>query len=159
MNRLLGCIISEPVFHDYLCRMNRMINRTSTEEPPVKGKPSVDLEVLYMIHPELWTESHVYVHCHFDNRFKDMLLRVWRSTFLVDKASAYKSALVHAENITYAPQWTLIPDNTTYSFLLIFEALPKGCTLFDLVEEIPQPGGFFIADIQRNTRDVYHVWI
>lgn len=103
--------------------------------------------------------SHVYVHCYFNNTVKDMLIRIWKTTFLVDKNSAHRSKLVHAENISFAPQWTVIPENKLFQFLLIFEGLPNGCEMFDLVEDIPQPGGFFVADIMRNKKDVYHVYI
>jgi len=102
-------------------------------------------------------ESHVYVHCYFNNTSKDMLIRVWRSTFLVDNASGARSALVHAENISIAPEWTLIPDKKRFRFLLIFDALPRGCASFDLLEDIPQPGGFHVSGILRNKTDVYHV--
>lgn len=129
------------------------------EEPPVKAKPSVDTEILFSIHPELLNDSYVYVHCSFNNTFKDMLIRIWKTTFLVDRSSAAKAPLIHAENISYAPQWTLIPDNSVYTFLLIFNGLPKSCKLFDLVEEISQPGSFYIPNIHRNDRDVYHVRI
>jgi hypothetical protein len=103
--------------------------------------------------------SHVYVHCYFNNTVKDMLIRIWRTTFLIDKSSSHRSKLVHAENISFAPQWTVIPENKMFQFLLIFEGLPKGCERFDLLEDIPQPGGFYVADIMRNKKDVYHVYI
>lgn len=128
-------------------------------EPPVKAKPSVDMDVLASIHPELMNDSYVYVHCHFNNTWQDMLIRIWRTTFLVDRASSTRSQLIHAENITYAPQWTLIPDHQPFNFLLIFQGLPKSCLQFDLIEEITEPGGFFVANIQRNESDVYHVII
>jgi len=86
-----------------------------------------------------------------------MLIRIWKTTFLVDKFSGIRSNLVHAENISLAPVWTQIPDGREYSFLLIFSGLPKSCKIFDLVEEIPEPGGFFIQDISRNEKDVYHI--
>lgn len=108
---------------------------------------------------ETLEESHVYVHCYFDNPHADMLIRIWKTTFLIDKGSGARSELIHAENISYAPQWTLIPDRSRFHFLLIFAALPKTCVLFDLLEDIPQSGGFYIADIQRNQKDVYHVTI
>jgi hypothetical protein len=104
-------------------------------------------------------QSHVYVHCYFNNTVKDMLIRIWKTTFLIDKASAHRSKLVHVENISYAPQWTIVPVDGLFQFLLIFEALPKGCEIFDLLEDIPQPGGFFVAGIMRNKKDVYHVFI
>jgi glutathionylspermidine synthase len=103
--------------------------------------------------------SHVYVHCYFNNTVKDMLIRIWKTTFLIDKSSSHRSKLVHAENISFAPQWTIIPENKMFQFLLIFEGLPKGCERFDLLEDIPQPGGFYVADIMRNKKDVYHVYI
>jgi len=104
-------------------------------------------------------ESHVYVHCYFNNTVKDMLIRIWKTTFLIDTFSGHRSKLVHVENISYAPEWTPIPNNSLFQFLLIFEALPKGCEVFDLLEDIPQPGGFFIQSIMRNPKDVYHVHV
>lgn len=77
--------------------------------------------------------------------------------FLIDKVSGARSELVHAEKISFAPQWTIIQGKITFSFLLIFSALPKDCKAFDLVEDIPQAGGFFVSGIKRNELDVYHV--
>lgn len=126
-------------------------------EPPVKTKPSVDIDTLQAIDAETLEDSYVYVHCYFQNKHKDMLIRIWRTTYLVDRSSGARSRLVHAENISFAPVWTQIPDGKTYSFLLIFSALPKSCKLFDLIEDIPQAGGFFIENIARNQTDVYHI--
>jgi hypothetical protein len=131
--------------------------KTQLPDPPVKAKPEVDMEVLLSIHPELMEDSFVYVHCHFQNDWKEMLIRIWRTTFLIDAASSTRVQMIHAENISLAPQWTLIPDHQRYTFLLIFSGLPKSCKRFDLVEEIAQPGGFYIKDIPRNETDVYHV--
>jgi hypothetical protein len=127
------------------------------EQPPVKAKPAVDTDVLFSVHPELLNESYVYVHCHVSAAVQELLIRIWRTTFLIDKNSGVRSGLVHAENITYAPVWTLVPKTFSYSFLLIFFGLPKSCKAFDLVEEINQPGGFFVPHILRNDTDVYHI--
>ena len=134
-----------------------MKNITTIQEPPVRARPAVDMEVLASIHPELMDDSYVYVHCHFKNQWKDMLIRIWKTTFLVDRVSSSRSQLIHAENISYAPQWTLIPDHQPFSFLLIFSSLPKSSKLFDMVEQIAEPGGFFVSNIPRNDTDVYHV--
>lgn len=115
--------------------------------------PEIELETKV----DVSHESHVYVHCYFDNTSRDMLIRIWKTTFLVDNGSGSRSKLVHVENISYAPQWTLIPDKKRFRFLLIFDALPPTCASFDLVEDIPQAGGFHIAGIIRNKTDVYHV--
>ncbi len=127
------------------------------KEPPVKAKPSVDMEVLASIHPELMDDAYVYVHCHFENKWQDMLIRIWKTTFIIDRAGGSRSQLIDAENICYAPQWTLIPDNQPFTFLLIFPGLPKSCQQFDMLEDISEPGGFFVKNIQRNEQDVYHV--
>jgi len=117
----------------------------------------VGVDALASIDPEMLDDSYVYVHCSFPIPSPGFLIRVWKTTFLNDCHSAAKSQLVHAENISYAPQWTLVPEQGTYSFLLIFSALPKSCTLFDLAEEIPQPGGFLVKGISRNKTDVYRI--
>ena len=115
------------------------------------------MDVLAAIDPQVLEDSFVYVHCYFNNTHKDMLIRIWRSTFLVDAQSGNRAAMVHAENISIAPQWTLIPDNKVFRFLLIFRGLPKSCTSFHLLEDIPQAGGFYVPDISRKETDVYHI--
>lgn len=132
-------------------------HKTTIKDPPVKSKPEVDDKILASIEPSTMEDSFVYVHCYFDNVWKDALIRIWKTTFLVDHSSGVKVSLVHAENISIAPLWTVVTDNKVHTFILIFSALPKSCKQFDLREEIPQPGGFHIKNIQRNERDVYHV--
>jgi hypothetical protein len=122
-------------------------------------KPEIGTEVLTSIDPNSLTDSYVYVHCHYQNEYDEMFIRVWRSTFLIDRTSDSRAQLVHAENISYAPQWTFIPGKQLYTFLLIFSSLPKDCKVFDLVEDIPQAGGFHVSGIARNGQDVYHVTI
>jgi hypothetical protein len=135
----------------------RSASKTIIQNPPIKVKPAVEDSVLASIQPSVLEDSYVYVHCSFDNSWKDALIRIWKTTFLVDHNSAAKSSLVHAENISIAPLWTIIPDKSVHNFILVFSALPKSCAQFDLIEEIPQPGGFIVKNIHRNPRDVYHV--
>ncbi|MDH4057953.1 MAG: hypothetical protein OEU76_04280 [Cyclobacteriaceae bacterium] len=127
------------------------------ENPPVKAKPYVDTDVLFSIRPELLNDAYMYLHCHIRHTTQDMLIRIWPSTFLISKTGGEKSKLVHAENISFAPVWTIIPENFHYTFLLIFGGLPKSCRVFDLAEDIPQPGGFFVPNIVRTETDVYHI--
>lgn len=141
----------------YLCEMFSTVFHTKTKEAP--AKPEVETEVLTSIDAGVLEDSYVYVHCHFQNEGMEMLIRIWRTTFLIDRGTGARSGLVHAENISYAPLWTFIPEKKEYTFLLIFSALPKGCTHFDLVEEIPQPGGFYVSGIKRNEQDVYHIQV
>lgn len=139
----------------------RLLPRNSppvkVKEPPVKARPEVDIDILTAIDSGVLEDAYIYVHCYFDNPNEGSLVRIWKTTFLTDRGSGTRARLLHAENISFAPVWTLIPDRTTFSFLLIFSSLPKSCKQFDLVEEIPQPGGFHVQNIQRNQRDVYHI--
>ncbi len=129
----------------------------STPLPPLKVKPEVELEERTAVEIAAAEDSFVYVHCHFQNKWLDMLIRIWKTSYLIDHHSDHRSKLVHVENISYAPQWTLVPNDSQYNFLLIFTSLPKSCTSFDLLEQIAMPGGFHIKDIVRNETDVYHV--
>jgi hypothetical protein len=120
-------------------------------------QPEKSVDTLVETDTQVQQDSHVYVHCYFENPGMDMLIRIWRSTYLIDNGSSYRAKLVHAENISFAPQWTMIPGRKYFRFLLIFEGLPKSCTQFSLLEDIPQAGGFFVENISRNETDVYHV--
>lgn len=130
---------------------------TGKTEAAVVANPDVETESLTQVAGGTAEDSFVYVHCYFRNQWKNMLIRIWKTTYLLDSFSGTRSKLVHAENISLAPVWTQIPDLRVYSFLLIFAGLPKSCTQFDLVEEIPEPGGFFVGNISRNETDVYHI--
>lgn len=134
------------------------MNSSKTTDKPVREtRPQTEVETLTEIDTETREDSFVYVHCYFHNTSANMLIRIWKTTYLIDKASGARSGLVHTENISLAPVWTHIPDGKTYSFLLIFSALPKSCQFFDLLEDIAQPGNFFIERISRNQTDVYHI--
>lgn len=122
-------------------------------------RKGVEVETLIATETVTLEDSHIYVHCEFPIYSPGMLMRIWKTTFLIDRHSSARTQLIHAENISYAPQWSMIPDSGTFSFLLIFSSLPKSCTLFDLVEEIPQPGGFLVQSIVRNSTDVYRIVI
>jgi hypothetical protein len=121
--------------------------------------PDTAHEALAELQTVTLEEGHVYVHCHFNNGPQESLIRIWKSTYLIPHGSSERSVLLHAENISIAPVWTRMPGNREFRFLLIFSGLPSDCTTFDLVEDIPEPGGFFAGDIARNSTDVYHVWL
>jgi hypothetical protein len=127
-------------------------SETTTVHPSVKLEDEVREEILSQIHEE----GMVIVHCTYHAEI-DGGIRIWRTTFLIDKASGDRSTMHHAENITMAPEWTFVPEGKSWRFTLVFSPLPKSCEFFDLLEEIPQPGGFFVQNIRRNKSDVYHV--
>ena len=79
-------------------------------------------------------EKQVTVHCKYIGSTK---IRIWKSTFLCAHNSNHKSKLIHAENITLYPEWTLLEEGKKTRFTLVFTGLPKDCEQFDLIEDIP----------------------
>ncbi len=125
-----------------------------------KPKVEIDKQLLTELMALTKEEKQVIVHCLFDAR--NMLgakIRIWPSTYLYDVGSAHRSELVHADNISFCPQWTDIPHGKVAHFSLIFTGLCSACGTFDLIEEIPQEGGFKVTGIKRNDSDVYYVWV
>ena len=126
-------------------------------ESGVPGQPAivVDPAVKEVLESLIAEESQVIVHCTFRATGNDDVIRIWKSTFLVPEDANHRSKLLHVENITVYPFWMAVPKDTVVSFTLIFAALPKDCRQFDLIEEIPENGGFEIRNIARNSMDVY----
>ncbi len=129
--------------------MSNKISKISPDTEVVEKVVEVPLH-------EVEEKGIVIIHCHYSG---GGAVRIWRSTFLFDTSSNIRSKLIHVENVSMAPQWTLVNEGKKHIFTLYFEGLPKGCALFDLHEIIPQPGGFFIPGISRNNEDVYRVEI
>ena len=101
-------------------------------------------------------EGQVIIHCRIFTSHTE-LLRIWKNTYLVPHCNPKKlSLLTHAENITFYPQWTRCKGGY-YNFSLFFKRLPKDCEAFDLIEDIPESGGFFKKNIKRNKSDVYKI--
>lgn len=126
------------------------------EAPVVKPQIKIDTETKQRLQSEVSEESQVIVHCSCEGGW-DKKIRIWRSTFLYAKGSTHRSKLLHAENITFYPTWMNVERGETKYFTLIFSGLPKGCKVFDLVEEIPERGGFEVRNMVRNDSDVYAV--
>ena len=82
-------------------------------------------------------------------------LRIWQSTFLLDRDSAHTSSMIGFENISLYPHWTRVPYGRPYRFTLLFEPMPKAVQVFDLSEIIPEPRGWHFPAIRRNQEDVY----
>lgn len=121
-------------------------------------EPLVETEVFLEVDLDIQEERQVIVHCLFSSPpGEEMMIRIWPTTILQDHQSSAESKLIHIENISYFPQWTPIPAGKDYWFTLIFSGLPKGCRSFDLIEKIPQEGGFFVSNIARNKTDVYRI--
>lgn len=123
-------------------------------------KPEIAPEILESLKTKVEEEKQVIVHCCYPaSIYVGNLIRIWQSTFLIDDSIPHKSHLIHHENISLFPYWTEVPPMKDFWFTLVFSGLPKDCTSFDLKEEIPEEGGFFIQNIKRNGTDVYRVKI
>ena len=101
--------------------------------------------------------GQVIVHGRFSCRAPWELIRVWKTTYLIDRSLGHRSRLLVADRICIAPMWTVLYQGETLRFMLVFEALPKECKVFDLAEIIPEPGGFLVENIRRNSQDVYTI--
>lgn len=120
---------------------------------PTIAKPVFKPHISFQVEHDQLEERCTIVHCILP---EETLVRVWPTTFLVQQDGTRKK-LLQAYHITQYPYWTYAAAG--YCFTLVFEGLERGCTLFDLYEDIPQPGGFHIRDIERNKQDVYTVEI
>lgn len=123
-----------------------------------KVKTIIAEELLYEMQPDVAVESQVILHCCIkSDLFLEEKIRIWSSTYLVDRKSEHVSKLIHFDNISLFPDWTDIPFGKDYWFTLVFSGLPKDCKVFDFIELIPQNGGFFREGIRRNSSDVYKI--
>lgn len=101
--------------------------------------------------------SDVVLFCRIVGGKNDEKIRIWDNTYLLDKQSNFKSYLKHSEGITIYPEWTTLRKEETLKFKLYFEKLPSDCRMFDLIEDIPESGGFYVKDIARNQTDRYTI--
>ena len=125
----------------------------------VEHQAEISEELSTQLESQVITESQVTVHCTFNSTHGFNSIRIWESTFLLDKDSNHSSKLVETNNITLYPVWTFLRIGEVKQFTLFFNGLPKGCKKFDLVEIIPESGGFEILEIDRNESDVYNIEI
>jgi hypothetical protein len=123
--------------------------------PTLKPKIKPLLESKKKTKEAVQEESQVIVHCRMTGSLESYSIRIWKSTFLFAKDLAHASKLLHFENITLYPAWTILIPGKEHRFTLIFSGLPKDCKSFDLIEKIPQEGGFEVKNIARNKQDVY----
>ena len=121
-----------------------------------KPKVSISPEILQELKSQIHEQGQVVVHC-IQKTESPTLIRIWPTTHLYDQHSAHVSDLVHAENITYFPDWKAIPHGENF-FTLIFSGLPDSCIIFDLLEHCDnQSGAFRVNSIVRTQSDVYYV--
>ena len=94
------------------------------------------------------------VTIHIENGIHQYV-RIWNSVELIDSVSNTNAKLVQVYGAPMFPDWKFIPKGKKYT--LVFEGLRKSCKQFDLIENIPQSGGFIVHGIERNNLDVYKI--
>ena len=129
----------------------------SAIKKPSKIEPTIDEAIKYDFKKSVDAEQQVIVHCKYAASADGDMIRIWKSTFLYARDSSHKSGLVNTQKISLYPEWTLIEAGNIFYFTLIFSGLPSSCKAFDLIENIPEPGGFFVTNINRNNIDVYNI--
>ena len=130
------------------------------EEPQVERiKPEIDSSILEEIEQSNEIEKQVVVHCEYTSRYEEDMIIIWKTTFLNDRNSTHKSKLISTFNIPIHPTWLILKPFSKHTFTLVFTGLPKSCKMFDLSEEIPEGGAFYIGKIKRNKSDVYRILV
>ena len=85
-------------------------------------------------------------------------VRIWPTTYLVDHENNYRSQLISAWNISLYPEWYPVSEQKKiHRITLVFSALHDHCKKFDLLEDIPERGGFIVKNITRNRLGIYEV--
>ena len=123
--------------------------------PTISREVKIDKATRHKLLNQVEEDAQVIVHCSYTGTMGYVKIRIWKSTFLYAKNSSHRSKLVHVENITMHPIWMNVIRGQTVNFTLIFTGLPKHCKQFDMIENITEPGGFVIKNIERNNCDVY----
>jgi hypothetical protein len=114
-------------------------------------KPLFKPEISFDVSLQEEVEKATVIHCLLRN---SSCLRIWPTTYLVQQDGVRKS-LLQTYNIPAYPDWKYL--RAGHQFTLVFEGLDSPCTVFDFLEDIPEPGGFEEKNIRRNKEDVY--WI
>lgn len=121
---------------------------SSTTRTPTK----IDTAWVNQLKEQVDHQHMVLVHL---NIYGPMQYRIWPTTYLFDQHSDHRSQLLHIENMAIHPTWAFVDVGQRRNGLLIFEGLPKSCTVFDFREVIPESGAFEQKGIPRNTSDIY----
>ncbi len=115
-----------------------------------------ELDVALELLVEESDAGQTILHCKLHG---DFAYRIWPSTNLIDNNGRYYK-LLHAENISYFPNWTMPKPNSPFNyFTLIFERLQSDVAWFYMYEQTNTNDGFYTKEIKKNQSGVYHVEI
>ena len=71
--------------------------------------------------------------------------------------SSFQNWATNMHGMSRTEAYGRVEGEESDTYTLLFEALPFDCSSFDLIEDIPQPGGLVVRDIARNGKDVYRL--
>ncbi len=112
------------------------------------------VEIAAALLKEYEEKRYTIIHCRV--RSFGGPIRIWKSTRLED-TSRGQAALLFPIGISLYPNWSFLERSDGYSyFTLIFESLPKKKLPFLLLEDIPEPGGFYSQKLERKDSEVYY---
>ena len=118
------------------------------------ARPQVEIDAELKELLESQEEQCTIVHCRYFTT-EPTGVRIWPSTYL-EEDNGRRCKLIQNYNISIMPSWTFhFVANEYIRFTLVFEALSKDCEFFHLVEDIPQPYGFYSGKLFRNASGVY----
>lgn len=123
----------------------------------ITPQPKIEIarELKEQMRTQVESETQVIVHIKHYSGHTVSLLRIWNNTYLQCKATKMKRKLLFSYNIASFPGYSPVDPYSSLDFTLVFENLLKECTRFDLIEDIPEKGGFHFKNIQRNNSNVY----
>lgn len=120
------------------------------------ARPQVEIDAAVKELVDQQVEECTIVHCRYFTT-EPTGVRIWPTTFLVEDGGR-RCKLIKNFNISIMPVWTFhLVENEFIRFTLIFEALSRDCTFFNLLEDITQPFGFYSKNVQKNNSGVYTV--
>jgi hypothetical protein len=132
------------------------VSATIIKDPSI----AVSEEVKKQLLTETEEIGQVILHIIYKapSNFLYALIRIWPTSYLYDHHSDHRSELVHAENITFYPEWHQCNPGIDNYFTLIFSGLPASCKMFDFIELCDgSSGAFEVHNIPRNNTDVYYI--
>ena len=155
-HRCMCCKFS--ISKEHQSYMNNFDSHTLIEEETaIETKPEISEETRKKLSAQVVAVGQVIVHCKLSSSSEGNVARISPSTYLIDRKSNNRSRLIYVEGITIFPFWTEVPTSATLYFTLVLSPLLKSCLIFDFLEQISESGGFHVADILRNSTDVYHI--
>ncbi len=125
--------------------------------PNRQPKVEIAKKFLDLITTQVNLESQVTVHIGLKIGQQAQQVRICANTFLQCANTKIKYKMLFSNNISIYPKWTILEANSYIEFNLIFENLPKDCSSFHLIEDIPEEGGFNFENIEKNSSNIYYL--